>query len=56
MFYYKNNREGNKMSIDNLIKGVKLATYMKQNGSVFRICSKKDDTSCTTYFVDYKIY
>ena len=42
-----------KMSSDNLTKGAKFATYMQQNGSVFRIYSKKDSTTfITTYFVD----
>ena len=30
-----------KMSSDNITKGAKFATYMQQNGSVFRIYSKK---------------
>lgn len=41
------------MSSDNSRKGAKFATYMQQNGSVFRIYSKKDNTTfVTTYFVD----
>lgn len=42
-----------KMSSDNLTKGANFATYMQQNGNVFRIYSKKDNTTfITTYFVD----
>ena len=42
-----------KMSSDNLTKGAKFATFTQQNDSVFRIYSKKDNTTfITTYFVD----